>query len=1029
MVNGQQSIATHLSSLISSLVNKLLFLLLYFPCIALAQSQRFYVNDDAFGLNNGQTWYDAFPNLHDALVLAEAGDEIWVAEGTYFPTESGDRAARFQLLSGVGLYGGFAGHEFLLEERQPGDHPSVLSGDIGVAGDSLDNSYTLLYLLNPALGTIVDGFVFRDALANDPVAANGAPGRSGAALYIMAFDGQGYPDIRHCVFEHNSSRHHGGAVFINGGGSGSAAPVFAHCQFFRNRSATANGGAIYRSGGSWLERPNDIYYCTFEENYAERIGGVLYFADSERSDTFQINHCYFRSNRSGLNTDAVSIGRLRSSNSFLYVDNSRFEGNIWNSLLQVDQFSSAGNLDFKVDSCVFFKISGLPTGLIDMISFSGNSYLEVTNCLVDSCKTGAVISTEEDTHNGRLCLIDNLKVTNSRLGTPIQAYMDMQILNTCFVDDTISTLLNALSNNILRIDNLLLMRNKIDYFSEVDTVSDTIINAVFYKNTFGRFIRNLSLFPPSNDNLGPSIINSNFADNIITSFFGPSKFYPNFYNCTFSENVHVLMSSTSPVGSIIVSYSPDFPGYHNCITDGSSLTGIYDSTTLLNTSPSYVNAAAGDFHLLPCSPGIDIGNNAIIDSVGLLTDISGVPRIQGGTVDIGAYEAPAFALSAAPGILPACSGAPGGAISLSPAYGCEPYTYTWQPPVGSGPVINDLPPGDYRYTVTDDRGRQIQDTLQVTTAPSPSIAALPQGFQCGSVLGGTATVTVSSGTAPFTFVWSNGASDSLLTMLPAGPYQVTVIDKNGCQDSAQLIIALNGQLTLQVDGVSISCFGAADAMLSVRVVNGKSPYTYLWSQGATDSLLTDLGPGQYTVTATDFYGCTASFTFTLSEPTLLQASVQTQPTSTLQNPNGSASAVPVSGGTQPYTYLWSNGGQTQTINNLAPGIYTVTVTDTHGCTASASAEVTLVVGTGEVENPLVQVWPNPILDRLEIQALSLPPGDWRFVLRDVLGRELRGEMLLAGRAVLDVAGLPAGGYSWELLGKSGEVLVVGKVVK
>ncbi len=86
-----------------------------------------------------------------------------------------------------------------------------------------------------------------------------------------------------------------------------------------------------------------------------------------------------------------------------------------------------------------------------------------------------------------------------------------------------------------------------------------------------------------------------------------------------------------------------------------------------------------------------------------------------------------------------------------------------------------------------------------------------------------------------------------------------------------------------------------------------------------------------------------------------------------------------------------------------------------------------MVGTEAVET--YQVQPNPMLERLEIQALSLPPGDWRFVLRDVLGRELQGEVLLAGRTVLDVAGLPAGGDGWELVGRSGEVLVVGKVVK
>ncbi|MFZ4477123.1 MAG: hypothetical protein ACOYPR_18145, partial [Saprospiraceae bacterium] len=100
-------------------MQKFALILVFFLCAAIlpAQNNRFYVDPTAFGQNNGQSWYDAFTNLHDALVLAVKGDEIWVAQGIYRPSSSSDRDAHFELLSGVRLLGGFAGTEMDVTER------------------------------------------------------------------------------------------------------------------------------------------------------------------------------------------------------------------------------------------------------------------------------------------------------------------------------------------------------------------------------------------------------------------------------------------------------------------------------------------------------------------------------------------------------------------------------------------------------------------------------------------------------------------------------------------------------------------------------------------------------------------------------------------------------------------------------------------------------------------------------------------------------------------------------------------------
>ncbi|MDV7402553.1 hypothetical protein RZS08_64625, partial [Arthrospira platensis SPKY1] len=104
-------------------------------------SSILYVNDDASGNNDGSSWTDAFNDLQDALALAGSCSgvtEIWVAEGTYYPTSGADRNISFSMVNGVAIYGGFDGTETQLSERNWVSHVTTLSGDIGVPGDNSD---------------------------------------------------------------------------------------------------------------------------------------------------------------------------------------------------------------------------------------------------------------------------------------------------------------------------------------------------------------------------------------------------------------------------------------------------------------------------------------------------------------------------------------------------------------------------------------------------------------------------------------------------------------------------------------------------------------------------------------------------------------------------------------------------------------------------------------------------------------------------------------------------------------------------
>ena len=108
---------------------------------------QIYVDANATGTNNGTSWTNAFTELHAATALAGYGAQIWIADGTYYPTSSTNRNISFQINNGVEIYGGFAGGETSISQRDWVANPTILSGDIGTSGTNTDTvSYTHLTL-------------------------------------------------------------------------------------------------------------------------------------------------------------------------------------------------------------------------------------------------------------------------------------------------------------------------------------------------------------------------------------------------------------------------------------------------------------------------------------------------------------------------------------------------------------------------------------------------------------------------------------------------------------------------------------------------------------------------------------------------------------------------------------------------------------------------------------------------------------------------------------------------------------------
>lgn len=359
-----------------------------------------------------------------------------------------------------------------------------------------------------------------------------------------------------------------------------------------------------------------------------------------------------------------------------------------------------------------------------------------------------------------------------------------------------------------------------------------------------------------------------------------------------------------------------------------------------------------------------------------------------------------------------CAGNANGSIDVTTTGGHGGYTYTWN----TGATTEDLTAlksGTYIVTVKDSTGCSAQKTFTVTNTSVMTLSAtavLPTCTQSN----GSINITVTGGTAPYTYLWSNGATTEDLQNLAAGVYKITVTDNSGC--TAELAYNLRENNTLRLDATvtQTNCTGDPTGAVNLIVTGGVPPYTYQWSNGATTEDLSSLLAGLYKVTVTDANGCTSMLQVNVSKKTFNPGNQIVQPLCHGEN-NGSITLNP-SGGVAPYTYQWSNGSTGNAITDLAPGAYTVTVTDAEGCSvkftfvinnpmelvasaivsntqcnAEGNFSIDLTVSGGKA--PYTYVWSNGATTQ---DIDSLQSGTYTVVITDANGCTLTKSVTVSG---------------------------------
>jgi gliding motility-associated-like protein len=241
-----------------------------------------------------------------------------------------------------------------------------------------------------------------------------------------------------------------------------------------------------------------------------------------------------------------------------------------------------------------------------------------------------------------------------------------------------------------------------------------------------------------------------------------------------------------------------------------------------------------------------------------------------------------------------------------------------------------------QYVVCDQQTPAGCDTswLYIYIHPLPQVTSVITPVLCGGDSTGAIDITLSP-TGTYNFTWSNGSTDEDIDSLTIGVYSVVILDSNGCVltyfDSVPgPQLALSGTITAQ----DILCYGDDNGTLDIQISGGTTPYSYSWSNGSGDEDLDSLAAGIYTVIVTDSNACVFTLTDTIFAPAAPLSLVLTSTDVLCAGDSTGAISAAVSGGTSGYTYSWSNGGTTDSLNAIQAGIYTVLVTDANGCTIS-----------------------------------------------------------------------------------------------
>lgn len=375
-----------------------------------------------------------------------------------------------------------------------------------------------------------------------------------------------------------------------------------------------------------------------------------------------------------------------------------------------------------------------------------------------------------------------------------------------------------------------------------------------------------------------------------------------------------------------------------------------------------------------------------------------------------------------------CAGAKDAALEVEVNGGKPPFTYQWNATSLNGGKVAGLAAGEYSVTISDASGKSVSSHAAIGQPNPIQIQIQAQAPASTGNADGKATAQVNGGTGAYTYSWDNGENLPSASRLAAGKHTLTVTDAKGCKAEASSSISENIlDLVVSLSSkTSISCNGAKDAVLQAFAKGGKGPYVYKWSSPElTGTQVSALAAGDYTVSVSDASGRSASATFKVEQPNPIQLKINVIAPASTGNVDGKATAQ-ASGGNGNFVFKWDNNEAIAAAVKLAPGKHTVTVTDSKGCAATSSVDITENIFALEVsleekaaiqcngaktgaiaatvkggKGPFRFQWSDPSINGEQANALAA--GNYSLTVTDALGSQKTTQISLNQPEAITIA--------------------------
>jgi gliding motility-associated-like protein len=287
-----------------------------------------------------------------------------------------------------------------------------------------------------------------------------------------------------------------------------------------------------------------------------------------------------------------------------------------------------------------------------------------------------------------------------------------------------------------------------------------------------------------------------------------------------------------------------------------------------------------------------------------------------------------------------CNSFSNGAATSAPSGGTPAFTFTWLPMNTNFPTTSSLTAGTYTLKVKDTKSCSITQTFVVNQPLSLTYTANTKDEFCVNA-DGSATLTVAGGTGPYGYSWNTSPAQtgSVAVNMVTGTYTATVTDAKSCTLSAGVTIGNQSNLNASISSkADVTCFGGCNGAATAAMTGGNPPFAYVWPAipSATSASVNNLCAGSYTVKITDILGCYTFTSVTITEPPAL--TYTPNGTSNICSGKSSTLTSNATGGTPAYVYNWQPGnlgGASAVVNPTVSTSYTLTVTDSKGCSGGA----------------------------------------------------------------------------------------------